>query len=307
MDLRHLRAFVTVVEQGTVSKAALQLHITQPALSRQIGDIEAGLGVMLFDRVGRRLVLTGAGEQLLEHCRSLLDYAGALNERAQLLRRGDSGLLKVAASPQLIENVLATFLHRYAECYPDVKVQLFEAVGLDVPAMLERGKVHLGVSLIRSVRTNNRHLACYPLPPIEFLAASHRSLPLGHRGSIDILALAAHPLSLLDSGFGTRTTFDAACRLAGLEQNIFLESRAPHTLLALAEAGHCVAIVPSFVRLHHYALRIQQITYERKPLREPRAVFWNKQRTFPPYAESFCKLLNEHLGRDFRRRTSVRT
>src|SRR5882757_9925691 len=65
MDLRHLRTFVTVAELGTVSKAALYLHIAQPALSRQISDLERELGLTLFDRVGRRLFLTGVGEQLL--------------------------------------------------------------------------------------------------------------------------------------------------------------------------------------------------------------------------------------------------
>ena len=64
MDLRHVRTFVTVAELGTVSSAALRLHTAQPALSRQIGDLERELDVKLFDRVGRRLVLTSAGEQL---------------------------------------------------------------------------------------------------------------------------------------------------------------------------------------------------------------------------------------------------
>src|SRR4029079_15777306 len=113
MDLRLVRTFVTVAEQGTVSKAALHLRIAQPALSRHINDLEQELGLKLFDRVGRRLLLTGEGEQLLSDCRGLLNYASAIGERAQLLRRGDTGMLKVAASSQNLESVVATFLHRY--------------------------------------------------------------------------------------------------------------------------------------------------------------------------------------------------
>src|SRR5258708_35755728 len=109
MDLRRLRTFVTVAEQGSVSKAALRLHITQTALSRQIRALQQDLGLLLFDRVGRGLVLTPEGEQLSQ--------ASSLNERAQLLRRGDTGVLKVAASPVQIEAVLSTFLHRYAQRY----------------------------------------------------------------------------------------------------------------------------------------------------------------------------------------------
>ena len=102
-DLRRTRTFVTVAELGTVSKAALYLRVAQSALSRQIRDLEQELGLKLFDRVGRRLTLTGEGEQLLEDCRALLSFAMALGERAQMLRRGDTGVLKVAASPQLIK------------------------------------------------------------------------------------------------------------------------------------------------------------------------------------------------------------
>src|SRR5476649_66929 len=103
MDLRRIRTFVTVAEQGSVSSAAVRLHVSQPALSRQIGELQQELGLKLFDRVGRRLVLTTGGEQLLEDCRGLLGHAAALSERARLLRGGDTGVLKVAASPLQIE------------------------------------------------------------------------------------------------------------------------------------------------------------------------------------------------------------
>src|SRR5439155_18390169 len=72
VDLRRLRTFVAVAELGTVSRAALRLRITQPALSRQIGDLEREFGVKLFDRVGRRLMLTSVGEQVLDDCRGVL-------------------------------------------------------------------------------------------------------------------------------------------------------------------------------------------------------------------------------------------
>src|SRR5215203_3810746 len=101
MDLRHARTFVTVAELGTVSKAALHLRVAQPALSRQINDLEQELGLKLFDRVGRRLMLTSEGEQLLGDCRNLLNYARALGEQAHVLRRGDVGVLRVSASPHL--------------------------------------------------------------------------------------------------------------------------------------------------------------------------------------------------------------
>jgi DNA-binding transcriptional LysR family regulator len=294
MDLKRLRTFVTVAEQGSVSKAALRLHLTQPALSRQLRDLQAELGIQLFDHVGRGLVLTSEGEQLLGECRNLLAHANSLSERVELLRSGDKGVLKLAASPVQIEAVLSTFLHRYERRYPHVEMKLVEAVGPDIRSMLERGEIQLGL-LLQAYRADDSHFASYPVPPVELLAACHPSFPLQRGRVIEISRLASHPLLLLDSGFLVRRTFDAACRLAGLQLKILLESRAPSNLLALAEAGHGVAVIPSVVLTHRHALRIARLTHNGKPLREPLSIVWDKRRVLPRYAQDFSEMLAVHM------------
>ena len=299
MDLRHARTFVTVAELGTVSKAALRLHIAQPALSRQIAALEDEFGLKLFDRVGRRLVLTGEGEQLLDDCRGLLNHASAIGERAQLLQRGDSGVLKVGASPQHIESVLSTFLHLYARSYPDVQVKLIEAAGLDTIKMLERGEIHLGQNLAHIVGPGDDRFASVSLQHVDLLAACHPSVFLGRTRTIEISKLAPHPLLLLDSSFVVRKSFDAACRLANLQPNIFLESRTPQTLLALAEAGHGVAIIPSQLRIRSHKLRVVGLTYLGKPLRQGMLILWDKRRPLPGYAKAYCEMLAGHVREIF--------
>ena len=88
MELRHLRYFAAVADAGNVSRAARQLRVTQPALSRQIQDLERDLACRLFDRIGRRIVLTKDGDELLERTRRLLADADALRERARALAGG---------------------------------------------------------------------------------------------------------------------------------------------------------------------------------------------------------------------------
>src|SRR5262249_13582771 len=100
---------------------------------------------------------------------------------------------------------------------------------------------------------------------------------------------------LLDPGYSIRRLFDAACRLADVEPNILLESRAPHTLLALAEANHGVAIIPSLQRTDRYTLKIVRVTHRRRPLRERFAIQWDKRRPLPPYAEGFCHALADYM------------
>jgi DNA-binding transcriptional LysR family regulator len=292
MDLRRLRTFVAVAELGTVSKAALRLRITQPALSRQISDLQQELGLRLFDRVGRGLVLTAEGEQFLGDCRGVLGHIDLLGERVELLRRGDRGVLKVAAPPQTIESVLSTFLPQYAERFPNVHVKLTEALGREQTALLERGEVHIGIRHDQG----DRRFESRALPPDEVLAACTPSLNLGHTGTIDIGRLAPYPLLLLESGYSIRRLFDAACRLADFEPNILLESRAPHTLLALAEAGQGVAIIPSILRTDRYMLGIVRVTHRSRAIPVRFAIQWDRRRPMPPYAESFCEALTEYMG-----------
>jgi DNA-binding transcriptional LysR family regulator len=140
MDLKHLRTFVAVAEHGSVSRAAGWLRITQPALSRQLRDLQEELGVRLFELVGRRLLLTGEGEEFLPQCRGLLGHAEAVAERARSLARGEAGTLRVGASPQLIESIFPSFLGRYARQCPSVHVKPVEAGAVAQVAMLERGE-----------------------------------------------------------------------------------------------------------------------------------------------------------------------
>jgi len=299
MDLRHARTFVTVAELGTVSKAALSLRIAQPALSRQIIDLEHELGLRLFDRVGRRLLLTGAGEQLLAGCRVLLNSASAVTEQAQLLRHGDTGVLKVAGSPQHIESVLSGFLRHYAERYPKVQVNISEGTGSEILTLLERGEIHLGQNLLHAVRLNERHFGSLPLGSVELLAVCHPSMMFGHRRTIEVARLAAFPLLLMDGGFGFRRAFDAVSRMAGLKPTVIFESRNPHTLLSLAEAGHGVAIVPSQLQCHRYRLRIVGLTYRARPLREPLTISWDKRRPLPRFASDYCRMLAAYMREIF--------
>jgi DNA-binding transcriptional LysR family regulator len=300
MDLRHARTFVTIAELGTVSAAALRLRIAQPALSRQLEALERELGLLLFDRVGRRLVLTGAGEQLVRECRDLLNAADTVAERARLLQRGNVGVLRVAASPQFIEGVLAGFLQLYAKSYPDVQIVLREAIGWpDVARMLECGDVHLGQNLLHALPPSDLRLSRAELEPVDLLAVCARSRRFATGKTIEMERLAEHPLLLLDGSFIFRRTFDAACRLAGIKPKIMFESRTPHTLLAMAERGHGVAVIPSALRVPPATFRIVRVTYRGEPLREPLAVYWQTRRPLPPYGGAFLDMLRAYVREVF--------
>jgi DNA-binding transcriptional LysR family regulator len=165
--------------------------------------------------------------------------------------------------------------------------------------MLERREIHLGQNLLNAVRLDDPRFSSHPLEAMELMVAGPQSLMHGVAESIDLARLANYPLLLLDTNFVSRRTLDAACRTAGIQFRPVFESRAPHTLLAMAERGHGLAVVPSAVRIDRYRLRIASVYRKGKPLREPLALFWDKQRPLPRYAEAFCTMLAEHVRRVF--------
>jgi DNA-binding transcriptional LysR family regulator len=222
-----------------------------------------------------------------------------LTEQTELLRRPDAGVLKVAATPQTIDGVLSMFLARHAKRRPNVQIKLTEAVGASLTAILERGEVHVAIATAGVIQAGNHSFETIWLPSWEFVAACNRALKLADDATTDIRSLASHPLLLLDSSFAVRAAFDAACRVAEFKPNISFESRTPHTLLALAEAGHGVAIVPSVMPTHRYDLQIVRLAYRRKPLREGYAIVWDKRRSLPPAADDFCRSLLTYVREVF--------
>jgi DNA-binding transcriptional LysR family regulator len=293
MDLRRLRTFVTIAEQGSITKAALRLHISQPGLSRQIQDLQHEFKLRLFERVGRRLVLTTEGEELLVSCRNLLRQADSVAEHALLLRGGDSGVLRVATSPAQIE-VLAKLLPQYAARYPNVQVRLIEAVGAAL-RLLDRGEVHVALSVLEAAAVQDSHLGIYPVAPLGLLAACGSTYPLERGDALDIRRFASHPLLLPDSSFNARKILDAVCEQARLDLDIRFESRSLEALLALAESGSGIAVVTTAIRADGYTLRFVRITDRRNPIEVPQAIVWDKRRVLPRYAQDFCEMLAERM------------
>lgn len=282
MNFDHLRTFVAIVDAGGVHRAAARLHLSQPAVSRQIQAFESDLGVPLFDRIGRRVQLTSEGEDLLRRSRRLLAEAESFTARAGALKKGDTGILRVGATPQVIESTLAGFLNRFGEIYPDVEVQMVEEGGTNLPGRLERGDILLALMAVDDERFDYRVL--YPVYGVAVLAKAHR---LARRRMLDIAELADEPLMLLRGGFASRDWFEAACNVAHFKPRILLESAAPHTAMALAGSGYGIAIVPSTVQVPqgnvHAAALVQRGAAVGRWLR----IAWDPQRFLAPYAQRF--------------------
>ena len=289
MELRHLRYFVAVADAGNMSRAAQRLNITQPALSRQIQDLEREFACRLFDRIGRRIILTRDGQEILERKRRLLADAEALGERARALAGGEAGVLRIGAVPQFIEAVLPEVLTRYSLTYPGIDLELVADGGGLLLRRLQQGELHLAVGLWRTGGLQNR-----PLFPARVLALMQRGHWLAGRNALAVTDLSGSALLLLKPDFQTREMFDEACQAAQFEPSVRLESRSSQPLVALAAAGHGVAIVPSGVRFDAARVAVAGLLDGSRPLGSWSHAVWDARRYLPTYARGFIEVVEDY-------------
>jgi LysR family nitrogen assimilation transcriptional regulator len=294
LDLRLLRAFATVVDRGGFSAAAVVLHITQPALSRRVGELESALGLRLLERTSRRVRLTRAGEDLLARCRDILLRAEGLGERAEALVAGRAGILRVGCAPFVMESVVAPFLGAYRKRCPGVDVKLHEQGGGRAQEAVARGELHAAVASPTEPGLQTRLLF-----PWRLLAVVPDGHSLASGRTVDIQKLAKEPILTLPAGFGTRALFDAACETADIHPAIRMEAAAAQTLVAAARAGHGVAIVPSLLAFGRRAVKALPVLAAGKSLGRWMAVAWNAEPAAAPYLLEFADLLAECLKRHY--------
>ena len=294
LTLRLLRAFVAVAERRGFSAAASALHLTQPALSRRIAELESGLGIRLFERTSRRVELTQEGQDLLERSRDLLRDGEALSERARALAQGKAGILRVGCAPMIMESVVVPLIGHYRKRFPDVDVRFHESGGAHALQAVLRGELHAAVASPMEPRLQTRLL--FPWRLLAVMASHH---PLARARTIDMSRLAQEPILTLPAGFGTRALFEAGCETVGACPAIRMEAAAAQTLVAAARASYGVAVVPSVLTMSKQGVKVLPVLAAGKSLGRWLAVAWDANRPRPSYLPAFIELLESSLKRDY--------
>jgi DNA-binding transcriptional LysR family regulator len=239
-SIHQLRGFVTVAEEQHFGRAAQRLNITQPPLTRQVQGLEKALGVSLFDRVGRGVRLTAAGEVFLAHSRRVLALVDVAPDAARRAATGELGALRLGFTAIGAYAVLADFLAMVNNRVPGVSVALTEMVSIDQFAAI--ADLSIDVGLVR------------PPIPDQFESV------LVHSEDLVIAVPADHPLASREApvaladvtdeyiGYtpeGSRYLHDICAAMIGLNRYAVsqLASQVP-TMLALVRAGLGCALVP---------------------------------------------------------------
>src|ERR1700742_1756234 len=145
MELRHLRYFVAVAEEENVTRAAAKLRVAQPAVSRQIHDLEEELGLALFERTAKSLHLTDAGKVFLDEARAVLARADEAMKAVRAVAGGERGELRVGYAPSLTVQILPRALRRFQAEHPQVRVALHDLSTEEMLAGLRENRLDLAL------------------------------------------------------------------------------------------------------------------------------------------------------------------
>jgi DNA-binding transcriptional LysR family regulator len=251
MELRQLRYFAAVAEHGTYAAAAERLHVAQPALWRQVQQLERELRVRLFERVGRRVRLTTDGHILLEQATATLATVDRLAASADDLRTARGGVLAIACASPHLRKFLGPVLGTFHQAHPDVTITIREYGGGGAPPGrgiaqdLRDGLADVGTGAPApgDPRLAGLQVDGFPMYSVQLVMPVGDDHALRDAGTIDIEALRDQPLVLTQPGAYSRGVVEAACRRAGFDPTVALESPSPVSIVALGAAGLGLPIV----------------------------------------------------------------
>jgi DNA-binding transcriptional LysR family regulator len=198
VELRHVRYFIAVAEYLNFRKAAEQLHIAQPPLSRQIRQLEEDLGVVLLVRNKRKVELTRAGHAFLEQARKLIVQAGHASEAARHAQKGESGLVRIGIASGLGGVVKAVFEHR--KRLPGIEIECKDIFSSHQNESLLKGVIDVGFLRPPVDQVN---LDCELLFEEEFVVVLPKTHRLAKRRFVKLRDVASEPLILFDRNFST--------------------------------------------------------------------------------------------------------
>jgi DNA-binding transcriptional LysR family regulator len=261
MELRHLRYFLAVAEEGHITRAAERLGIQQPPLSQQIRALETELQVRLFHRKPRGVELTQAGEALRTEAQAILDRVEHAVGAARQTARGEAGRIGLGfTSSASFHPFVPQAIRRYREAQPLVALSLEESGTGELAEALAQQRID--AAFIRSPLGTVPGIAVHSVLEEPMVAALPAGLPLAGRGAARSLALgdlAAETFILYRRplGPGLYDAIIAACQRAGYSPRIGQEAPRMLATLSLVAAGLGVTLVPQSMRL----LRVHGVVY----------------------------------------------
>lgn len=289
MDIKQLINFITIVEEGNITKAAQKLHISQPPLSNQLKALEEELGVKLIERGSRKVTLTDVGNLLYKRGKDMVSvFESTLNE-VEDFKSGIEGVLKIGAVSTCNQFIPNELISPYAKKYPKIKFELYEGNTYDVVDMVERGIVDIGV-----VRTpfNGENL-CYinlreePMVVVVnkntniFDLKKYRKIKLKDLEEKSIIIYRRYEKLIIE-----------ALQSNKIKASIYCLNDDSRTTVAWSQAGLGIGIVPkSIIDTSNNEIEVYELDEEE--LKTKISVVWMKNKYLPRSARNLLNMVEK--------------
>ena len=240
MDIRQLRYFESVVRNKSLTKAAKELYISQPAMSIQIKALEQEFGGILFYRNTRKISVTELGQLLYRHACEILNQSRNIFKEMEDFKEIGSGELSIGvieSSTYMISKIILPFRDKY----PDLFIKIKNMGAEEIDKALNNYDIHIGIN---SRKTESSNLTSIPLVHEEYVLITPPGHPLKHVDSIDMFELRNENIIQTEQGFYMKQIIQNACLTAGFELKGLYESGRLDTVRILVETGLGIAFVP---------------------------------------------------------------
>ena len=288
-DLRHIKAFLAAARIGNFTRAAAEMHISQSAFTVQIRQLEEALGVRLFDRSKRRVVLTAAGRELLGPLEQLILEVESIVSSTRELSGLRRGVVRVAVLPSVAACFLPEALRRFTQEHPGIVVQVKDIVGEQVLDAVRKDEVDFGIGTrIRA----DREVQIRPLLVDRLSAFVPKEHALAKRRSVTLNEVAQSPLIVTGKESSAREILERSVKRDKLPLNIAWETNYMTTALGLVRAGLGVAILPDSAVILENTAQIRRVVIARPALLRRIEIIQRKDRTLSPAAMKLVEILN---------------
>lgn len=249
MELRHLRYFLAVAEDLNFSRAAARLRVAQPALSRQIRDLEFELGVTLFSREAK-VALTDAGKSFLEDARKVVEQSHEAMRRAQQGHRLAQQRLRVGYEAALFQQIIANALQRFHQRLPQIALDLSEMNHAEQGRALAAGELDIGLLSLEH-EAKRLKLPREPLLKYQVLIALPKTHPAARKTKVPLASLAGEMfVGISEKSFpGAWEIAVKACGAAGFRPKYLQSTEDAFAAISLVSAGCAVAFMPEPMKL----------------------------------------------------------
>lgn len=246
MDFR-LAVFVSVARNLNFTRAASELHISQPAISRHIQELESAYNTQLFERLGGKIRLTAIGEVFLKHAEAILESYKALQLEMNLLSGNFTGELRVGASTTIAQYILPPVIAKFISMFPEVKLTITSGNTEQIEQALEEHKIDIG--LIEGSR-RRQSLKYTPFAKDELVLVTSMQNKIGEEVTVN--ELQRLPLVLRETGSGTLEVIEDALAIHGLKlsrMNILLQLGSTESIKLFLMNSPAVFAIVSIVAL----------------------------------------------------------